>query len=272
MGLLVRKLAIANGQIPIVDRGAKTPHRVYREVSLDARDLSYTSEFPFRLRAKTPGDGAVTLDGKAGPIDTKDAAETPVHAKLDVKHLDVAATGFVDSASGVAGLVDLATTLASDGRRADLKGTVRAERLRLVPGATAARVPIEIDYDADYDLKGQSGTVKQGDVHIGKAVAHLTGSYGGGNQMSVHMKLSGHQLPAPELEAALPAIGVTLPAGASIREGRLDLDLAINGPIDRLVITGPVTMANARLQNFDLGTKMAAIGAFAGVPRTSDTF
>src|SRR5205807_8344208 len=55
MGLLVRKLAIANGQITIGDRGAKTPHRVYREVSLEARDLSYTSEFPFRLRAKTPG-------------------------------------------------------------------------------------------------------------------------------------------------------------------------------------------------------------------------
>src|SRR5439155_10914181 len=114
--------------------------------------------------------------------------------------------------------------------------------------------------------------VKQGDVHIGKALAHLTGTYGGGNQIAVHMKLAGHQLPAPELEAALPAIGVTLPAGSSIREGTLDLDLAINGPIDRLVINGRVTMANARLQNFDLGTKMAAIGAFAGVPRTSDTF
>src|SRR5207247_11329540 len=114
--------------------------------------------------------------------------------------------------------------------------TMRAEKLRLVPGGTPARVPIEIAYDADYDLKKQAGVVTQGDVRIGKAVAHLTGTYGGKDELALHMKLAGHQLPAPELQAALPAVGVMLPAGASIREGTLDLDLAINGPLDRLVI------------------------------------
>jgi AsmA protein len=271
MNALVRKLAINNGQLTIGNRGAKTGQRVYRELSLDAKDLSYTSEFPFRLRAKTPGDGVVSLDGKAGPIDAKDAAETPVHAKLDVKHLDLAATGLIDPTSGLAGLVDLAAALASDGRRADLKGTMRAEKLRLVPGGTPARVPIEIAYDADYDLKRQAGAVKQGDVHIGKAAAHLTGTYGGKDEIALHMKLSGHQLPAPELEAALPAVGFVLPAGASIKEGTLDLDLAINGPLDRLVITGPIGMTNARIKDFDLGSKMAAIAAFGGVPRSTDT-
>src|SRR5207248_10739009 len=116
-----------------------------------------------------------------------------------------------------------------------------------------------------------NGTLKQGDVHVGKAVSHLTGTYGGRDQMVLHMKLAGHQLPAPELEAALPAVGVTLPAGTSIREGTLDLDLAINGPLDRLVITGPLTMANTRVKDFDLGAKLAAVASFAGVPRGADT-
>ena len=223
------------------------------------------------MRAKTPGEGVVTVDGKAGPINMNDTAETPVHASLDVKHLDVAATGFVDPSSGFAGLVDLAATVASDGKRADLKGKLRAEKLRLVPAGTSARVPIEIDYESDYDLKRSSGTLKQGDVHVGKALSHLTGTYGGREEMVLHMKLSGHQLPAPELEAALPAVGVTLPAGASIREGTLDVDLTINGPLDRLVIAGPVTMANTRLKDFDLGSKMSAIAAFGGVPASSDT-
>src|SRR5262249_47980160 len=106
MGVLVRKLAMRRGQLTVATRGSKTPPRVYRAVSLDASDLSYTSEFPFRLRASTPGGGTVTLDGKAGPIDAKDAADTPVNAKLDVKHLDLAATGFIDPTSGLAGLVD----------------------------------------------------------------------------------------------------------------------------------------------------------------------
>jgi AsmA protein len=272
MGLLVRKLTITNGVLTIGERGAKSPRRVYRDVSLEARDLSYTSQFPFRVRAKAPGDGLMSLDGQAGPIDPKDTSETPVHAKLDVKHLDLATTGVVDPASGLAGLIDLAAALASDGRRADLKGTIHADKLRLVAGASPSRVPIDLAYDADYDLKRQSGTVRQGDVHIGKAVAHLTGSYDDRDNLAVHLKLSGRQLPAPELEAALPAVGMTLPAGASIREGTLDLELAINGPLDRLVITGPVTMTNARVKDFDLGSKLAAVAAFAGVPRSADTF
>jgi AsmA protein len=270
-GVLVRKLAITDGQMTVATRGSKNPPRVYRDVSLDARDLSYTTQFPFRMRAKTPGDGTVTLDGKAGPLNASDASETPVNATLDVKHVDIAATGFVDPSSGVAGLVDLAATLASDGKSANLKGKLRAEKLRLVPASTASRVPIEIDYQSDYDLKRQSGTLKQGDVHVGKAVAHLTGTYGGREETVLHMKLSGHQLPAPELEAALPAVGVTLPAGASIREGTVDTDLTINGPLDRLVISGPVTMANTRVKDFDLGSKMSAIAAFGGVSKSADT-
>jgi AsmA protein len=271
VGVLVRKLAINGGQVSVATRGSKTPPRVYRDVSLQASDLSYTTEFPFRLRAKTPGDGVVTLDGKAGPINAQDTAETPVHAKLDVKHVDIVATGFIDPTSGLAGLIDLGATLASDGRHADLQGKLRAEKLRLVPGGSPARVPIEIDYESDYDLKSQNGSLKQGDVHVGKAVAHLTGTYGLRDVMAVHMKLSGRQLPAPDLEAALPAVGVTLPAGASIREGTLDTELTINGPIDHLVITGPVTVTNARVKDFDLASKMAAIAAFGGVARSADT-
>jgi len=271
MGILVRRLAIDSGQITIATRGSKVPPRVYRNVSLEATNLSYTSEFPFRLRAKTPGDGAVTVDGKAGPIDAKDTAATPVHAQVDVKHLDIAATGVVDPTSGLAGMMDVAAALASDGRHAELKGTIRAEKLRLVPGGQPARVPIELAYDATYDLNHQTGSVKQGDVKIARAVAHLTGTFATKDEMTVHMKLSGHQLPVPDLEAALPALGVMLPAGASIREGTLDADFAINGPVDRLVITGPLTMANTRVKDFDLGAKLASVASFAGVPKSADT-
>ncbi len=271
LDLLVHKLAVRKGQLTVVTRGSRTPPRVYDDLSLDASELSYSSAFPFRVRATTPGHGSVMLDGKAGPIDMKDASETPVHAALEVKNLDIAATGFVDPASGLSGLVGLDAALASDGKHADLKGKVRAEKLRLVPAGSAARVPFEIDYHAEYDLRHRSGTVRQGDVHIGKAIAHLTGTYASGDDVVVHMKLAGHQLPAAELQGALPALGMTLPAGASIQEGTLDLDLAINGPVDKLVISGPVAMANTRVKDFDLGGKMATVAAFAGVPKSGDT-
>jgi len=82
------------------------------------------------------------------------------------------------------------------------------------------------------------------------------------------MKLTGQNMPASDLEAVLPALGVTLPSGASLKQGSLNANLAINGPVDKLVITGPVNLSNAKLTGFDLGSKMGSLSALAGVNKT----
>jgi AsmA protein len=40
--------------------------------------------------------------------------------------------------------------------------------------------------------------------------------------------------------------------------------LNINGPIDKLVITGPVRLSNSKLAGFDLGSKLGALSTFTG--------
>jgi len=67
-----------------------------------------------------------------------------------------------------------------------------------------------------------------------------------------------------ELEAMLPAMGVVLPSGSQLKGGTLSAELGITGPLDKLVITGPVRLANTQLANFDLGSKLGALAAFAG--------
>ena len=124
-------------------------------------------------------------------------------------------------------------------------------------------MPVDIDYESDYSRKARTGVVKQGDVHIGKAVAHLTGDYNaGGEAIAVRLKLTGEKMPAPDLEATLPAIGMTLPSGASLKQGTLDVNLTISGPVDRLVIAGPINLANATVAGFDLGDKLSALPSF----------
>lgn len=49
-----------------------------------------------------------------------------------------------------------------------------------------------------------------------------------------------------------------------MKGGTLSTDLTIVGPIDKLVITGPVRLANTKLAGFDLGQKLGALSAFAG--------
>ncbi len=216
-------------------------------MNLDASNLSYTSEFPFTLTASTPGSGTIKLDGKAGPIDQKDASLTPLSANIDVGHIDVASTGFVDPASGVAGLIDFKGTLASDGHSMNSKGTLKADKFKVVPNGSPSSVPVNVDYDTAYALKDQTGVLKSGDVHIGKALAHLTGTFNAAGAITtVQLKLSGQGMSVPDLEGVLPAVGVTLPSGASLKTGTLDTTLAITGPVDKLTITGPVNLANAQ--------------------------
>ena len=264
--LSVAKFKISNGSIDVGTTVPGGKRRTYQNVNLDASNLSYTSQFPFTLTASTPGSGTVKLDGKAGPIDSKDASLTPLSATIDVSHLDVASTGFVDPASGIAGLIDFHGTVTSDGRSMNSKGTLKADKFKLVANGSPSSVPANVDYDMDYDLKAQTGSLKSGDVHIGKALAHLTGNFNAAGAIAtVQMKLVGQGMSVPDIEGVLPAVGVTLPSGASLKTGTMDATLAISGPVDKLVITGPVNLANARLAGFNLTSKLGALGPLSGL-------
>ena len=209
-----QRLEIANGKIVVGNVGsAKT--REYNGVDLQASDLSYTTQFPFQLTATTPGNGSLKLSGKAGPLNQTDAQQTPVEVNLEIKNFDVTLSGFIDPSAGIAGVLDFTGTMNSDGHKVNSKGKVGANKVQLVAGGSPAKKALDVDYETDYDLKTQAGTLKQGDVHIGAALAHLTGTYStAGHTAAIQMKLDGQNMPAADLEAMLPALGVTLPSGA----------------------------------------------------------
>jgi len=268
----VQKIEIRNGKLTVGQSGSNAKRHEYDQMNLTGSDLSYTSQFPFQFSATAPGNGSIKLTGKAGPLNQTDAAQTPLEATLEIHSLDLTLTGFVDPSSGIAGVLDFAGTLSSDGQMVNSKGKVTASKLKLVPGGSPASQAVQVDYDTNYGLKPQTGSLKQGDVHIGKAVAHMTGTFNNsGETPAVAMKLTGADMPASDLESVLPAVGVVLPSGASLKEGTMNADLTINGPVDKLVTTGQVKLSNGKLAGFDLGAKMGALSSFAGIPKGSDT-
>jgi AsmA protein len=261
----VGELKLRNGMMTVGTVGSNKT-RKYEDVDLEASDVSYTAEFPFQLTAKTPGGGSIKLDGKAGPMNQSDASLTPFNATLTVKNLDLASTGFIEPSSGVGGIVSFDGTLASNGHEMTSKGTVKAEKVRFAPEASPATVPVNIDYATTYDLQRSAGTLTEGQIHIGKAVANLGGTYNtAGATTTVDMKMAGKAMPVPDLEGVLPAVGVKLPSGASLQTGGLDLALAITGPVDKLVIAGPVNLSNAKLAGYNLTGKLGALASFAGI-------
>ena len=262
----VDKLTVSNGTVVVGTVGAHGKTQTYQNVDLDASDLSYTSQFPFEFSAKTPRGGTITLDGKAGPINSQDTSLTPLDAKVTVHNLDLAATGLIDPSSGLAGVIDFSGHVSSDGHQASSDGTVQANKVKLVAGGRPSSVPLDVNYATAYDLKGQSGTLKKGDIRIGKATAHLNGPYDlAGSTTTVRMKMTGQSMPVADLDDFLPAAGVTLPSGASLQSGNLDLNLSISGPVDKLVIVGPVNLANGKLAGFSLKQKLGALSSFTGL-------
>ncbi|PYU24836.1 MAG: hypothetical protein DMG32_13020 [Acidobacteria bacterium] len=270
--LSVRGLSLENGTMVVSRTGAAGRPHTYDQVNIKASDLSYTTQFPFELTARTPGNGTIKLMGKAGPLNSQDTAATPLNASLEVKNLDLKSTGFIDPSAGMAGLMDFSGTLNSDGRTATSSGKITGTHLQLVPGGSPATQPVNVDYEAVYELKPQTGQLRRGDVHIGKAAADLKGEFNdSGAIASVQLKLTGQNVPASDLESVLPALGITLPSGASLKQGALNANLAINGPVDKLVITGPVSLSNAKLTGFDLGSRMGSLAAFSGISEVGDT-
>ena len=271
--LSVAKLEIKDGKLSIGKANSTAKPQVYDELNAKVSNFSFTSQFPFELTVNLPGGGDANLTGKAGPINPQDAAKTPFDASMKVKNLDLAASGFVDPASGIGGSVDLEGTLNSTGSQAKAVGGITCEKLKLSPKGSPAPKAVTVKYAIDEDLDRQAGTITQGDIAIGKSVARLTGGFQTqGESMVMNLKLSAPDMSVDELEAMLPALGVVLPSGSKLNGGTLSADLAISGPLDNLVIAGPVRMSNTKLAGFDMGSKLGALSAFSGkAPSNSDT-
>jgi AsmA protein len=270
--LSVGKLNIRSGQISIADTNAPGKARAYKNVDVSVKDFSFTSQFPFQLTADLPGGGNVKLDGTGGPINRADTSLTPLQAKISVNQLDLAKSGFVDPSSGFSGVVNFAGTVESDGNQARSAGSAAADKLKLSPKGTPAQRTINLKYATNYELQKQTGQLTQGDVSVGKASAKLSGTFDlHGQSPTLNMKLNADSMPVDDLQTLLPALGVMLPSGSSLQGGTLSADLAINGPVDRMVITGPVKLANTKLAGFDMGSKMSAISALTGAKTGPDT-
>ena len=272
LDLSVKLVKITNGRLKLGRTLGHWKPLVLEQVTIELREFSATTAFPFTLAAKVAGGGTIQLNGRAGPIDPTDSAMTPVNASLKVAQLDLAGSGLSDFAPDVAGLVSFEGTGSSDGRIMEVDGKVKADKLKLAKKGTPATRPVEFDFAVRHDLRKHSGTLRQGDIHIGGAPAHLTGTYAEqGESVMLNLKLAGPNMPVPELETLLPALGVVLPAGSRLEGGTASAMLTMDGAADKLVTSGSLALNNTRLTGFDLPKKMATIEKLAGIKSGPNT-
>jgi AsmA protein len=268
----VAKLELRNGRI-IIGSTASQKRSTYDKVDLTASNVALTSKFPVTLTGNLPGGGDLKLDGTAGPLDQENTALTPVNAKLAVNNLNLATTGILDPAAGLGGLLDLTSTIASQNGEAHVSGSAKLSKALLIAGGSPAAIPVVVDFNTKYDLRKNRGVLEPSTLKIGNAVAHLSGTYevpADSEGVILHVKVEGQNMPAKDLEAFLPALGIHMPSGASLQAGTLNTNLELSGPTNKLVTSGTVGMFNAKLVGFDLGSKLAGVSKLVGLNTGKD--
>jgi AsmA protein len=266
----VKKFELKNGSI-ILGSTNSQKRSTYDHVDVTASDVSLTTKFPVTVTADLPAGGKFNLNGTAGPVDEADSALTPLDAKLNITALNLASTGLLDPSMGLGGIADLDANLSSQGGEAQLKGNLKFTNALLVAGGSPSSVPVTVAFDTNYNLRKNSGILNPSTLNIGSAAAHLNGTYETVGEATVaNIKLAAKDMPAKDLEAFLPALGIHLPKGASLAAGTLSTDLTMAGPMSKMVTTGTVGLFNGVLANFDLGSKMSSVASLAGIKSGKD--
>jgi AsmA protein len=152
------------------------------------------------------------------------------------------------------------------------KGRIDASRLQLVASGSPAPQPLRLTYQADYRLASSTGRIHHTALGTGKAHLAVSGSFDGrGKVMRLNLSISGNKLPVDDLQPLLPAFGVVLPKNSRLRGGTLGVKLRARGPLDALVISGPVTLDNTTLAGYSLGDKLGGALSLAGISAPRDT-
>lgn len=268
--LSIKSLELKDGRITIGNTSSQK-RSTYDHVDVSASDVSTTTKFPLKVTVDLPGGGKFKLDGHAGPVDNADTSLTPVDAKLEISSMNLASSGVLDPSAGLGGLLDLDSTINSQGGEAQVTGTVKLSKALLIAGGSPSTEPVNVNFNTKYDLRKNSGVLNPSTIKIGNATTNLSGTYQtGGDSTVVNMKVNGQNMPAKDLVTFLPALGINMPKGSSLESGTLSTDLNLTGPTNRLVTTGNVGLYSAKLAGFDIGSKMSSISALTGVKSGKD--
>ena len=269
--LPVGLITIKDGNAKIEKLPFESDSQVYDHLEIKLEHFSLSAAFPFTISASLAGGGNVGVSGTIGPVNPQDAVSTTFDAQLTIKHLDPVAAGYVDPAAGISMIAGLDAHIVSDGINVTTDGKIHAEHLILLKGGSAAPNPVDVNYRVVYSLKGNSGQISDLALQTGAVAIHMNGAYRfAANVPDFDLKLLAQNVPIDGLQALMPAVGVRLPNGATLKGGTLSAHFAIDGSAKDNVIVGSYEIENTQLVGYNLGSKIVGLAALGGI-KTRDT-
>lgn len=270
--MYIKALTIEGGRATVSSVPPTSKPIVLSSIDFAVQNFAYGRSFPFQLTASVPGSGNIQLKGDAGPISQTNGMATPFTAALECKHLDPVAAGLVPANDGISMIDDVHAKIASDGTVLTSSGRVTATHLQLVRAGTPVDQPVDIDYNVSDNLVSRTGQITQLAIHTGAVATTVTGTYKfTPAAVLLNLQLAAPNLPIDQVEQLLPAVGIRVPSGSSLKGGTLTANLSITGPATATDLKGPVALSNTQLAGFNLGSKIQGLNPFGGAATAGGT-
>jgi AsmA protein len=258
------RLRLAHSSVTVAGPRDDRKPVVLRDLTLDVTSPSLERASHLALAAKVEGGGSVNLDGTAGPLAWNRANPSiPVSLLINVKRLNLAESHLTETIPGIGGIVSFDGSAESDGTLVEVSGQAKTEKARLAGSGTPSVDALQAAFNLRHDLAAHTGVVSRCDLRISKGFAGITGSYSlpPDGPPELHFEVAANAASVTELAPLVPAAGYAFPGGLSLQGGLAYANLKLEGPADRPVTAGTVTVNNTRVNGFELADKLAAIDA-----------
>jgi AsmA protein len=263
--LSVDDAQIKNGTVTLATTGQAAAAAVYQQVNAQITNLTPKSDSPFSVSAQLPGGGALSANGKLGPLNQQNNAATPLDAQLTLKHVDLATAGVLPPDAGISGVADLQAQVQSDGQTLNVTGSSQIANIKLAKNGQPSAKPVQVRFAVSQNQQAMTGQIQHATITVGAAAIDLAGTFqSSGPTTGINLKVIGNAVPIDELQAFLPALGVRLPSGSRLQGGTLTTALTISGSTASPIISGPVRLDNTQLAGFDLGSKLQSLSQLTG--------
>lgn len=257
-------LLVTNGSFRLVDRTTEPAvEKSYTGVNVSLDDFSPSRSFGFVIGLTMPGEkaGVLEIAGKAGPIDRKDSAQTPVDARVKLDAVELASLeALAGTQSPRAGKLTVDATIAgklAEGLNAS--GDIKAEQLRLIEGVEPAKQPVEAKFkltaksESKPDNQSElSLKLDQTDLKIGNTAASVTGQLSKlPAEPAFDLQLKGDRMALDSLLESAYAFGFGPPPGTTA-SGAATVNLKATGTQNNFALNGQADIRDLKFQSSSL--------------------
>ena len=260
-GFTLGEVAITDGQVAVTDLQQHQPRAVYDHIDLTLTNFAAGQPFTLKVAAHLPGQGnqLAELDGKGGPVDDANPANTPFDGTLKLNEVSLAgAQQFLNSSALQGTDATITGTASVKNRGGKLASTGELKLANTKVHGVALGYPVTLDYNLVDDLQNDLITISQGKLMLGTTPMSVSGTIQTRSTPAVaDLQLTANDVSVAEVAKLGQAFGVAMQPGTQVA-GKMTANIHAQGAVTSPALDGTVAMSDLTMDGQPLASKANA--------------